>query len=119
MQKFVLPIALLLGFSATLAQAQPYPSRPIRVVVPFPAAGNVDTYIRQLARQMEISMGQPLVIDNRSGANGIVGCDIVASDRDASREELRLLELLRDKLDLDGLISAAIERGARARHMTV
>ena len=78
MQKFVLPIALLISVSATFAQAQPYPSRPIRVVVPFPAAGNVDTYIRQLARQMEISMGQPLVIDNRSGANGIVGCDIVA-----------------------------------------
>ena len=78
MKKFVLPIVLLLGVSATFAQAQPYPSRPIRVVVPFPAAGNVDTYIRQLARQMEISMGQPLVIDNRSGANGIVGCDIVA-----------------------------------------
>jgi tripartite-type tricarboxylate transporter receptor subunit TctC len=58
--------------------AQNFPTRPIRVVVPFPAGGNVDTYIRQLARQMEISMGQPLVIDNRGGANGIVGCDIVA-----------------------------------------
>ena len=58
--------------------AQDYPNRPIRVVVPFPAGGNVDTYIRQLARQMESSMGQPLVIDNRGGANGIVGCDIVA-----------------------------------------
>ena len=46
-----------------------------------------------------------------------VGCDIVASDHNASREELRLLELLRDKLELDGLVSAAIERGARARHM--
>ena len=60
------------------AQAQSFPNRPIRVVVPFPAGGNVDTYIRQLARQMEISMGQPLVVDNRGGANGIVGCDIVA-----------------------------------------
>ena len=48
-----------------------------------------------------------------------VGCDIVASDQNASREELRLLELLRDKLCLDGLISAAIERGARARHMVL
>ncbi len=57
---------------------QAFPTRPIRVVVPFPAGGNVDTYIRQLARQMEISMGQPLVVDNRGGANGIVGCDIVA-----------------------------------------
>jgi len=58
--------------------AQNFPTRPIRVVVPFPAGGNVDTYIRQLARQMEVSMGQPLVVDNRGGANGIVGCDIVA-----------------------------------------
>jgi len=45
-----------------------------------------------------------------------VGCDIAASDRNASREELRLLELLRDKLEIDGLCAAAIERGARARH---
>ncbi len=59
-------------------QAQNFPTRPIRVVVPFPAGGNVDTYVRQLARQMETSMGQPLVIDNRGGANGILGCDIVA-----------------------------------------
>lgn len=60
------------------AYAQNFPTRPIRVVVPFPAGGNVDTYIRQLARQMENTMGQSLVIDNRGGANGIVGCDIVA-----------------------------------------
>ena len=60
------------------AHAQNFPTRPIRVVVPFPAGGNVDTYIRQLARQMENTMGQSLVIDNRGGANGIVGCDIVA-----------------------------------------
>ena len=64
--------------SLSKGSGQAFPTRPIRVVVPFPAGGNVDTYIRQLARQMEISMGQPLVIDNRGGANGIVGCDIVA-----------------------------------------
>ena len=52
---------------AAAAHAQNYPARPIRVVVPFPAGGNVDTYIRQLARQMELSMGQPLVIDNQIG----------------------------------------------------
>jgi tripartite-type tricarboxylate transporter receptor subunit TctC len=69
--------AALAAYAAT-ASAQNFPARPIRVVVPFPAGGNVDTYIRQLARQMEISMGQPLVIDNRGGANGIVGCDTVA-----------------------------------------
>ena len=81
MHKTMPRVALLLGAlcaSVASAQAQTYPVRPIRVVVPFPAGGNVDTYIRQLARQMEASMGQPLVIDNRSGANGIVGCEIVA-----------------------------------------
>jgi tellurite resistance protein len=48
-----------------------------------------------------------------------VACDIAASDKRASREELRLLEMLRDKLDLDLLVAAAIERGARARHATL
>ncbi len=55
-----------------------YPNRPIRLVVPFPPGGNVDTYARVLAQQLETQLGQPLVIDNRGGANGIVGCDIVA-----------------------------------------
>ena len=77
LQKILL--SLLAGAAcASTAYAQNFPTRPIRVVVPFPAGGNVDTYIRQLARQMENTMGQPLVIDNRGGANGIVGCDIVA-----------------------------------------
>ena len=72
-------LLLALAVAATSdAHAQVFPARPMRVVVPFPAGGNVDTYIRQLARQMELSMGQSLVVDNRGGANGIVGCDIVA-----------------------------------------
>jgi len=71
-------LAASLAFTSGSAFAQSFPMRPIRVVVPFPAGGNVDTYIRQLARQMENSLGQPLVVDNRGGANGIVGCDIVA-----------------------------------------
>ena len=87
MSKFrhsALAASLCLISSSVLAQSpatgsgQAFPTRPIRVVVAFPAGGNVDTYIRQLARQMENTMGQSLVIDNRGGANGIVGCDIVA-----------------------------------------
>ena len=46
-----------------------------------------------------------------------VACDVVAADRSASREELRLLEMLRNRLELDPLAAAAIERGARASHM--
>ena len=58
--------------------AESYPSRPIRVVIPFPAGGNVDTFGRVLFRQVEQEIGQPIVIDNRGGANSIVGSDIVA-----------------------------------------
>ena len=75
----------LLGFAfaASLAWttgvvAQKYPSRPIRVVIPFPPGGNVDTFARVLLRYVEEDLGQPMVIDNRGGANGIVGADTVA-----------------------------------------
>ena len=48
-----------------------------------------------------------------------IACDVVAADGSASQEELRLLEMLRHKLNIDRLHAAAIERGARARHMTL
>lgn len=48
-----------------------------------------------------------------------LACEVAAADGKASQEELRLLELIRDRLDLDRLTAAAIERGARARHLTV
>ncbi|MEO3434162.1 tellurite resistance TerB family protein [Inquilinus sp. CAU 1745] len=48
-----------------------------------------------------------------------IACDVVASDATASQEELRLLEMIRHSLDIDRLSAAAIERGARARHMTL
>jgi len=48
-----------------------------------------------------------------------IACDLVASDGEASQEELRVLELLRDRLNLEPLIAAAIERGARARFRTL
>ncbi len=81
LQLLKLTFALLSAAMAAVtsgAHAQNYPNRPIRMVVPFPAGGNTDTYIRSLARHMEAGLGQSVVIDNRGGANGIVGCDIVA-----------------------------------------
>ena len=48
-----------------------------------------------------------------------IACDVVAADAEASQEELRLLEMLRHRLDIDRLTAAAIERGARARHLTL
>ncbi len=69
-----------LAFAAATA-AQPYPNRPIRIVVPFPAGGLVDTVARQIASRLAETLGQrglAVVIDNRSGAGGSLGSEIVA-----------------------------------------
>jgi tripartite-type tricarboxylate transporter receptor subunit TctC len=55
-----------------------FPDHPVRLVVPFPPGGAVDTFARILAQQVEMQMGQPIVVDNRGGANGIIGFNIVA-----------------------------------------
>lgn len=61
------------------ALAQPaFPTKPIRIVVPFPAGGTTDVVARLVAQRMGESMGQPVVVDNRGGAGGALGADIVA-----------------------------------------
>lgn len=74
-------IRILFGLLAILltgqVSAQQYPIRPIRLIVPFPAGGNVDVFSRVLFRQVEAEIGTTFVIDNRGGANGIVGADTV------------------------------------------
>jgi tripartite-type tricarboxylate transporter receptor subunit TctC len=68
-----------LALAASVAwAAEAYPSRPVRVVVPFPPGGNVDTFARVLYRYVEQDLGQPIIIDNRGGANSILGSDLVA-----------------------------------------
>jgi tripartite-type tricarboxylate transporter receptor subunit TctC len=64
-----------------LAQAQAYPSRPLRVVVPFAPGGAVDLVARTLAPRLSEAFGQPVVVDNRGGAGGTPGADIVAKAR--------------------------------------
>ena len=71
-------ILLILACFAFHAHAQSYPARPIRLVMPFPPGGNVDAFGRVLAKHLEAQLGQPVVVDNRGGANGIIGVDIVA-----------------------------------------
>ena len=60
------------------ATAQPNPTRPIRQVVPFPAGGTADVIARGIANEASTQLGQPFVIDNRGGANSIIGTEIVA-----------------------------------------
>jgi tripartite-type tricarboxylate transporter receptor subunit TctC len=66
------------ALSAGSALAQTYPAKPIRAIVPFPAGGGIDTVIRLLGPKMSDSLGQQVIIDNRSGASGTLGTDIVA-----------------------------------------
>ena len=71
-------IALLLLIASAHAGAQPYPARPIRLVVPFPPGGAVDYYARVVQQPLSEALGQPIVIDNKAGASGMVGADFVA-----------------------------------------
>ena len=72
----ILLAAVALGCAS--AGAQTYPAKPIRAVVPFGAGGPADIYARYLGQQVQSSLGQSFVIENRPGAGSIIGTDIVA-----------------------------------------
>src|SRR5262245_26487958 len=60
------------------AAAQTYPSRPIKIVVPFPPGGSTDLLARRIGDKMSHSTGQPVIVENRPGAGGTVGSEMVA-----------------------------------------
>jgi tripartite-type tricarboxylate transporter receptor subunit TctC len=71
-------LAVMLALAAGSAHAQVYPNKPIRIVVPFPAGGSVDTVARWISQPLSEAFKQPVVVDNRGGAGGNVGADLVA-----------------------------------------
>jgi tripartite-type tricarboxylate transporter receptor subunit TctC len=72
---FIIP---LLAFASAASFAQTYPTKAVRLIVPFPPGGSTDLVARVIGQKMADSWGKQVVIDNRPGANGMIGSDIVA-----------------------------------------
>jgi tripartite-type tricarboxylate transporter receptor subunit TctC len=70
--------ALLSACCGLAAHAQPYPNRPVRLIAPFPAGGLADVLARAVADELSRSLGQPVIVENRAGAGGNVGAEVVA-----------------------------------------
>jgi tripartite-type tricarboxylate transporter receptor subunit TctC len=73
-----LALSALCMIAAPLAHAQKFPERPIRFIVPFPPGGGNDILARVIAPKMAEFLGQPVIVDNRAGAGGNIGAEIVA-----------------------------------------
>jgi len=70
--------AVLVALTSSLAAAQAWPNRPITMLVPFGAGGSIDIPARRLAAELSAKLGQQVVVENRSGANGNIGAAYVA-----------------------------------------
>ena len=74
-QCLALLAALATGLAPAVAQAQTYPAKTVKIIVPFPPGGAIDALARLLSQKMSESWGQPVVVENRPGAGGIIGTD--------------------------------------------
>jgi len=73
-----IPALLVLAAFSAAVQAQGFPSKPIRWIVPYPGGGITDVVTRLVTTKMSVPLGQPIVVDNRPGANSILGSDLAA-----------------------------------------
>src|SRR5262245_41179675 len=77
MRSFAAHLGVLLAFAIAQASAQVYPAKPVRMVVPLVPGGSVDNLARALAQKMSESIGQQVFVDNRGGASGNIGTELV------------------------------------------
>ena len=78
LNSLLIAAAVTLGSASVLAQAQAYPSKVVRVVIPWPAGGSNDVVGRVVMQKLSEALGQQFLIDNRGGASGSIGADVVA-----------------------------------------
>jgi tripartite-type tricarboxylate transporter receptor subunit TctC len=71
-------LSLILALATLPAIAQSWPSKPLRMVIPYPPGGSIDLSGRRLTEDLTAELGQPIVVENRSGANGMIATDFVA-----------------------------------------
>ena len=77
-KSLLLTLGVAAAVLATSAAAQTYPSRPVKIIVPFAAGGPADNYARFMAQRLQEALGQPFVVDDRPGAGSVIGTDAVA-----------------------------------------
>lgn len=78
MKKLITGLCLLSAVLAMPAQATDYPQKSIRIIVPFAAGGITDVMGRTIATRLSTELGQPVIVDNKPGASGMIGCEMAA-----------------------------------------